>query len=338
MAHEIHEHDGLVLAETGAWHGLGTIIESAVGPMEAMRIAKLDWQVAFADGQYARFDLSGGQLPFITADIRESRTLFRMPSDGQPNYLELGTHGLRYTPIQNNELFELAYEVDKEIKVESAGSLFNGKKIFCLLRAPNIDIAGRDSVDPYLALLNSHDGSMALSAMPTSIRIVCNNTLSMALRDGQKKMHKVMHTSSKDERIAEMKSALKLFSQTREFFIETAEKLAAREIANRQQLMEFWSHCYTKLVPKRKDEDEMTYMQASVETIQSWESKMEIEKMTLEYPSTNWWLAANSVTDWVQHDVPSRQTEGWEDRQKWSNLIGGRQEDSITVFKMALAM
>jgi len=269
---------------------------------------------------------------------RSSRTLFRLPDDINENYIELGTHGDRYVPIQNKEVFELAYALGDDVKVESAGSLFNGKKLFVLLRGNSIDVAGKDQVDPYLGLFNSHDGSLSLSAMPTSVRIVCNNTLTMALREGKSKMFRVMHTESKDARIKAMKNALESFKQTREFFAATANTLAGREIKMRQDLMTFWSHAYTKLVPQRKDEPDELYIPASLETIQTWEAEMEIEKMTLGYESSNWWLAANAVTKWVQHEEPSRLTAGWKDRQQWSSLVGSRQDDSVEVFKMALAM
>jgi phage/plasmid-like protein (TIGR03299 family) len=328
MSHEIYEHDSLALNRTSAWHGLGNVITHDMNPTEALTLADLDWEVEFPESQRATF--SKGGVP-IHVPVSTTRTLFRVPRDGRDEpYLELGTHKKNYTPLQNRELFDIAYAIDEDVKVESAGSMFNGKRIFCLLRGDTINF-GHDEVVPYVALMNSHDGTLALSAMPTSIRIVCNNTLSMALTTGRKKMFKVRHCQNIDSQIEELKSALSRFRQTGSMFKERVEDLRSKEL-NEQKLLEFWTKAYSYLngTPTTKEELEET-----TSVLDAWRTTFETERATLN-EEANMWLAANAVTDWIQHKEPKRKTKTYEERNKDSNLWGVNQDDSVSIMNMAL--
>lgn len=323
MAHEIGEHDGLALNRVAAWHGLGTIVTEDMTPTQAMEIADLDWQVGFPESQSATF--GDVQVPITT-----HRTLFRLPRNEEEKYVELGSHKSNYTPLQNRDFFDIAYAVDQDVKVESAGSLFNGKRVYCLLRGDTINFKN-DEVVPYIALMNSHDGTLALSAMPTSIRIVCNNTLSLALSTGRSKMFKVRHCSTLDSQVEEMKGALVRFRETGEMFKNTVEDIR-RISVNQDKLLKFWTDAYSFLNGRPETSGEL---EDSRNVLDAWNTTFELERTILN-EDANMWLAANAITNWLQHKEPRRRTSTYNERQQDSNLWGDNQDKSVNVIRMAL--
>ena len=317
MAHEIKANDGLVLFKNAAWHGIGTVVEQAPTPMEAMKIANLDWTV---NKNEIFTKVNDTLLP-----VADNFALTRSDDNSV-----LSVVGNKYTIIQNKELFDLAGSISTSVTVESAGSLFGGQKVFCLLRGDSIEFKN-DCLDTYLAILNSHNGMLPLSAMPTSVRVVCNNTLNMALRSDSSKMFRIRHTATADQRIAEMKKALQKFKETGNRFVETVEELRAAEIKGREDLYKFFSAAVLKVTGKNeldnKQKDEFKPV------IEQWEQTFEIEQMTLG-EHANLWLAGNAVTSWLQKKEPERKMDGWEERRFESNFFG--KNDSLSAEIMEL--
>lgn len=318
MAHEFQNNDSLVLFQNSAWHGLGTVVQDAFSPAEAMKIARLDWEVKkntmFIEG------VEGSKI-----EVPENFALTREDDNSI-----LSVVGKKYTIIQNKELFDLAGSISEEVKVETAGSLFGGQKVFCLLRGETINFKN-DCVETYLAILNSHNGTLPLSAMPTSVRVVCNNTLNLSLKNDGSKMFRVKHTATAEQRIAEMKKALQLFKETGKRFQEEVQVLRSSEIKSREELFKFFSACILKVSGKQEIKPEE--MESFKETVQTWEETFEIEQMTLG-ENSNLWLAGNAVTSWIQKSEPQRKQEGWEERRFESNFFG--KNDSLSAEIMQL--
>lgn len=335
MAHELRTTDGLALFQNAAWHGLGNVIQEDMNPEQALVAANLDWTAAFGKSQAAVM-AEGTSVP-----ITESRTLFRLPrpghtyTDGTPErHVELGTHGLQYTPLQNKDLFQTAYALGEQVKVESAGSLFDGRKVFCLLRGETLNLK-HDEVVPYLGLFNGHDGSISFSAMPTGVRIVCNNTLNLALKTGASKMFRVKHTPNIGAQIKEMEKALLRFQETGKLFQEKVEALQAKKIKDEATLIAFWTKAYLEL--NGEEELDQTHLDESTQTLDAWRTTLEMERVTMGYPDVDMWIAANAVTRFVQHSNPERRRQGWQERQVQSNWIGANQDKTVDIFKIALA-
>ena len=338
MAHEIRKTDGIALYKNAAWHGLGHVLQDEISPAEALVAANLDWEVGFPKEEISIFP-DGAKVA-----VKTSRTLYRLPraghtySDGsQERYVELGRHGLGYTPLQNKELFDVAYALGSQVKAESAGSLFDGKKIFLLLRGETLNLKGNDEVVPYLALFNGHDGSLAFSAMPTSVRIVCNNTLNMSLSTGASKMYKVAHRQNLQSQIKEMEKALARFQETGSLVQSSVDQLQSKKVKSQKDLLEFWTKAYIEYwgSDEELDEDDMEETRS---VLDSWTSSMEAERAVLNYGDVDMGLAANTVTQWIQHKDPKRITGGWQERRLQSNWIGSHQDKSTNVMKLALSM
>ncbi len=161
------------------WHKLGTRLDRPATAAEAIKAAKLDWTVRKApihilqDGQYR-----AAKGKFATVRTDPSR-----PTDT----LVLGIVGEQYTPLQNIDAFGWFDSVvgEKAAIYETAGALGEGERVWILAKLPErIRVIGDDLVDKYLLLSNSHDGSSSVQVKFTPIRVVCQNTLTMALRDG----------------------------------------------------------------------------------------------------------------------------------------------------------
>lgn len=147
-------------------HGLGTMVQEAPTSKDALILAGLDWQVI--------------QKPIITED--------GIPISGfKANLREtdnrvLGVVTDRYRTIQNHDAFAFTDSLLGEgVTYETAGSLQNGRRVWMLAKLPQRYIISGDEITPYLVFMNAHDGTGAIKAAMTPIRVVCMNTLNLAL-------------------------------------------------------------------------------------------------------------------------------------------------------------
>lgn len=157
------------------WHGIGTKLTEAATSEEAIKLAGLDWEVEMA--------------PIITHDQkRTSVDDWRVTRRMTDNAI-LGVVKKSYVPIQNKDAFKMFDGVcggPGKARFHTAGSLIGGSRIFMLAKLPDIIEVGKgigdvDEVEKYLLLANAHDGSLQLQMLFTPVRVVCNNTLNMAL-------------------------------------------------------------------------------------------------------------------------------------------------------------
>ena len=153
------------------WHGLGTRVAEALISQEALEVAGLNWTVA----QQSIYTEQGQLIPNFKANIRET--------DNQI----LGVVSDRYQIVQNSEAFAFTDELlGMDVTYETVGSLQNGRRVWLLAKLPEKYIIARDKIEPYLVFSNSHDGSAAITVAMTPVRIVCQNTLNLALRQAKR--------------------------------------------------------------------------------------------------------------------------------------------------------
>jgi phage/plasmid-like protein (TIGR03299 family) len=204
------------------WHGLGQATNDTVYWREAMELAGLNWQV---EKQFL-FDKDGKQT--------SAHGIFR---DGQ---VFLGTVGDRYVPIQNAVAFnfiDTLLEAENGSHYETAGALGNGEKIWCLARIPyDFNVIGKDPHETYLLAVSSHDGSSGLIVKICTTRVVCQNTVNIALSENSTNLN-IRHTQSASIRMAEAIELMKGVKQSVASLKEKLELLATRkvnsEIANK---------------------------------------------------------------------------------------------------------
>lgn len=173
------------------WHGLGTEVAEAPTSADALRFAGLDWSVR----QEPVYNARGGIVGGYKANVRDTDNSV------------LGIVGDRYKVVQNIDAFNFTDDlIGGEVRYETAGSLREGRQIWLLAKLPARRVAS-DDVEPYLCFTNSHDGSGGLKVCMTPIRVVCNNTLNLALGSA-KRIWSMRHTENIRERMDEAKTCL----------------------------------------------------------------------------------------------------------------------------------
>ena len=165
------EVETMFYTRVAPWHGLGTCVENAPGSQEALKVAGLDWKVV----QKPIFTEEGQLVGGFKANIRD-----------RDNQI-LGVVTDRYKVVQNEEAFAFTDQLLGEgVTYETAGSLQGGRRTWILAKLPQRYIISGDEITPYLVLMNSHDGTGAIKAAMTPIRVVCQNTLNLALSNAKR--------------------------------------------------------------------------------------------------------------------------------------------------------
>lgn len=174
------------------WHGLGVMVQEAPTSAEALTLAGLDWRVV--------------QSPIVTEDgipINGFKANLREMDDKV-----LGVVTDRYRVVQNSEAFAFTDSLLGEgVTYETAGALQEGRRTWLLAKLPQRYIISGDEITPYLVFMNSHDGSGAIKAAMTPIRVVCQNTLNLALSTA-KRTWSMNHTGDIEGKLEEARYTL----------------------------------------------------------------------------------------------------------------------------------
>lgn len=204
-----------------AWHNLGTVFEGELTTSEMLKLAHLnDWDVRLESVKDV-LGMISDNYDFVTEPFMVVRTNpFTRRND------VLATVGERYKVVQNEELFGFGDGILAGGGTwETAGSIRDGRVVFGSLSISRDIIVGDDDVTKLYLLVNtSHDGSVAVQASITPVRVVCQNTLNFALRNGVKQQFKMRHTQTIEGRMAQAREALNItFAYADEFEREMNE-------------------------------------------------------------------------------------------------------------------
>ena len=338
MAHEMYENDSAMFYKKDAWHGIGTTVEDEQHPRQALETAGLDWLVRPSVRiDYTYRDKYNNPTTMTTTD--------KVANVREDTGEVLGWVGKDYQVVQNSELAELAYSLSgDDTVVESFGSIRNGKRVYCLVKADSFFAGGdmNDQVDQYLLLCNGHDGTLALTGLPTSIRVQCANTLNMALNSGNSKnMFHFSHAGDMMGKLQEARQALAFFRETGQFFKRTVDNLTEVKW-NTQDIQKFWLEVYGMLeapivTNPTNENEEKNYIKA-MHTMTDWAGRFDEEMRDMGVRQPSAWHAANAVTNWIQHRESTRGRKISRESRIDRNLFGKSASDSIKVMKHTLAM
>lgn len=174
------------------WHGLGTMVKEAPTSADALRLSGLDWRVE----QTPIFTNEGTLIQGFKANVRDS--------DKQI----LGVVTDRYKVVQNEEAFAFTDALLGEgVTYETAGSLQKGRRVWVLARLPRTYLISEDEIAPYLVFMNTHDASGAIKVAITPIRVVCQNTLNLALA-AARRCWTANHTGNIEGKLEEARNTL----------------------------------------------------------------------------------------------------------------------------------
>jgi len=188
------------------WHGEGIHLAKPATVEEALKVGGLNWEV--------------GKIDLMTADdppcpILQRKALVRLDLPAGDAKRVLGVAYPGFSPLQNKDgamIFDAIFGQGKPV-YNTGGYLGNGEKVWLLAKIDKtLKIGGEDIVEPYALFANSHDGSMAFNIQLTTVRVVCQNTLSIALRE--KKFGKPFRRAHKGSFFEHAQAAQEFFAET----------------------------------------------------------------------------------------------------------------------------
>lgn len=266
------------------WHGLGTVVSEAPSSEEALKLAGLDWKVL----QYPIY-ASQKVIAGYKANVRDC--------DGKV----LGVVSDRYKIIQNEEAFSFTDELlGEEVCYETAGSLQGGRRVWILAKLSKEYFVANEKVSPYLVFSNTHDGSGAVRIAITPIRVVCNNTLNLALESASRSFS-IVHKGDVMSKVQQAKHTLFMADRYMKELNTEAEKLLYEEITD-EQVNEYLD----QLFPVRKD---TSFIQRrNIAKIRSDLLRRYYDAPDLKQFGNNKYKFINAVSDFATHAEPLRKT------------------------------
>lgn len=270
------------------WHGLGVRVEEAPTSADALRLAGLNWEVV----QEPIFTGAGDAITGYRVNVRDSdRKVLGVVSD-------------RYKIIQNREAFAFTDTLlGNGVRYETAGSLQEGRRVWLLARLPREYIIAGERISPYLVFSNSHDGSGAVRVALTPIRVVCNNTLNLALERASRSWS-MIHTGNISDKMQEAKDTLFMAEKYMDNLGEEFEYLRRQKITD-SQLKEYVG----QLLPLEKG---ATSIQEK-NTLKLREDMLSryYDAPDLRGVGNNAYRFINAVSDFATHAKPLRRTANY---------------------------
>lgn len=216
------------------WHRLGTQMKGLQTASDMLRAANADYQVILSN--VAALDLNGNiiwtqneqgvDVPLVVAD---SRATIRVNTDG--TFDALSTVGTRYVVQQNSDCLNRALDIvgasSGDAVVDTCGVINGGREFFASIdMGPMVVDPGgiNDSIERYLLVKNGHDGKTPITYANTSVRAVCKNTVSAGLKSALR-IFTARHTKNQDNIVSEAQEVLKISSEWKIDYLDTAEKM-----------------------------------------------------------------------------------------------------------------
>jgi len=296
-----HEVETMMVVGAHPWHGLGVKLTEVPTLDEAIKAAGLDWRVGFESLYRTTTDEHGNA---IVGEEATTRSVIRL-SDGK----SLGEVGQQYKLLQNEKAFGwFAPFVDNGLAtIESAGALMGGSRVWVLAKLCKNDlVVGKDDkVEKYILLSHSHDGTLAVRAGLTPIRVVCNNTLTMA-HNQAKGLVKIRHSGDMAEKLKVAREAIELADGAFEKVGELYNFLANKPVRNEAQLRSYLDRVYGANVSKSRRANQV---------VELFEGGVGQDLRSAKH---TWWGAFNAVTLRETH-MAGRSAENRAKSNAWGN-------------------
>jgi phage/plasmid-like protein (TIGR03299 family) len=300
------------------WHNLGNVVDAPVSDERCAQLAGVDWDVNLQ--------------PLLRDDMVAIES--HMATVRSDNGATLGVVGRNYTPMQNRDMFAWfrGLEGVAKITIETAGALGKGETVWAMARCDGLRLdLGDGGIQPYLLFANGHDGSRRVTIMPTTVRVVCQNTLRMAEGAGKRKGtlssgYALRHTSGIADALASIQKA---YAKTSEAWKRTEEAL--RFLASRRITNEGLQRLFTEpWIPKKAEVKNLitgevlsTVVEDKDEGVRALAIRQARERRLNELlvsPTCKigklgdtWYAAVQAVTEYLDHEAVTR---GENDREK----------------------
>lgn len=267
------------------WHGLGTRVIEAPSSEDALIAAGLNWNVI----QEPIYTGENEPISGYKANVRDSdRKVLGVVTD-------------RYKVVQNHEAFAFTDALlGQGVRYETAGSLQEGRKVWLLAHMPHEYIISGERISPYLLFSNTHDGSGAVKVALTPIRVVCNNTLNLALRTAERSWS-MIHTGDIRGKMREASDTLFKAERYMDELGKEFENLRMHKLSDQEVI------AYIEIL--LPIEDGSTPQQ--VRNMKRLQEDMKIryfDAPDLKDTGKNAYRFINAVSDFATHAKPLRQT------------------------------
>jgi phage/plasmid-like protein (TIGR03299 family) len=294
MAHLIENNE---LAYTGEvpWHGIGTPVAEGTSGLEMLKVAGLDWEI-----QKRKIAVSTGPKGSTKFDPKPVEDFVAITRSDNGRVFHVATQ--KYQPVQNRQIADFFREYCEAGKahLETIGAVRGGATIWALAKLKGGDkiIGGNDKLTGYLLLCTSHDGSLATVGRPTQVRVVCNNTLTAALRGkaGEQSFRLLHNTKFTKERREEAQRLMGLAIEQIDATNDLAEQLSKISI-DESAWLEFMGKLLggaDEVLNPKTAELTRTARLIQEATVNSPGADLESAKGTL-------WGAVNGVTYYADH-------------------------------------
>ena len=321
---------------TPAWHGLGEVISSAPTSEEAIKIAKLDWDVVQRE-VYMK-DPNGNMIlvPGMKANVRSTDGKF------------LGPVTNKYKVIQNKDAFAFTDALLGEgVRYETAGSLASGKRVWMLARLED-RLMAEEKMENYLVFTNCHDGTGAVRVACTNVRVVCQNTLNLALQNASRHWS-CSHMGDIDGKLEDARNTLTNANLYMEALEEEFGELKLKKVTDDQVRkmtdlllkMEFEDLCkraskdvdakvasLSDIRSQRKAEESLNRKRADIINIYN-------DKPDLRDTERTAFRFVNAVSDYATHTTDHKNTKNYQENLFMKVVDGHNLID--TAHKIALA-
>lgn len=302
MSHEVEIVNGqaqMAYAGDVPWHGLGTAVSNDLTPNQMMVKAGLDWSVDKVP-TYAKVgdvEVPTGQEALVRSS--DNKVLTQV--------------GKNWHPVQNEEAFEFfsEYCMAGDMEMHTAGSLKEGKMTWGLAKVKeSFDVLGDDQVDSFLLFSNPHEYGKSIDIRFTPIRVVCNNTLSMALATVKNTGVKLSHRKMFDADMVKehMGIAHDKFAQ----YKDVCQFLASKQFSA-EALIQYYNEVFPRTYKGKEEIEVKDFLDLTSNGQKAYEV-LETQPGA-NFAKGSWWQALNSVTYLTDHEmgreVDSRMTSAW---------------------------
>lgn len=267
------------------WHRLGTLVAESPTSEDALHLAGLDWKVEQEEVRTQFNEI----IPGYKANIRNTdRKVLGVVTD-------------RYKVIQNTEAFAFTDELLGEgVRYETAGALQDGRKIWLLAHLPQEYIIGGERISPYLVFSNTHDGSGSVKVAITPIRVVCNNTLNLALKTAERSFA-MIHTGDIKEKMKDAKDTLFMAEKYMQELGKEFEEL------RKKKLLDSEVESYIELLLPM-DQDNSSQQIRNITKLRTDLRSRYYDAPDLNEVGKNAYRFINAVSDFATHGEPLRKT------------------------------
>ncbi len=314
VAHELLIEDGraaMFYVGEKPWHGLGTQLQRPPSSAVAIQAAELNWTVV--------------KVPLYVAaqarlhELKDRFALVREDKLGSPDFTVFGIVGRDYVPLQNREAFAFFDPIVKDghARYETAGALGRGERVWIQARLENdIEIAAGDVIQRFLLLSNTHDATSSLQVKLTPVRVVCNNTLTVALSKGRS--IRIRHDRDMGECLEQAKGLLGLVEDEYANVTATFRRMVSQKVSRNQAAAYF-----TQVFPDPTAATDAAALRLVAER-RRWAMHFFYEGQGNREPSVRdtLWAAYNGVTELIDHRKPTAKGPDFSSRRLHSVWFG----------------